>query len=249
MKVLTMEQGTEAWFDARRGKITGTRLADMWVARAYTVNDVKAKLDELAIPYLKSATKGVLEGLLPESARIELELGGPKKVGFYETLAEMLGIDPDEEDRMGRGLRLEDDAASNWEADSGKHPVKVGICVSDVDPRIIQSPDRLVEIPGVPLDKTTEALEIKCLSPARHLQAVVENRIPDEFESQKIQYFIVNPHLQVLHFVFYDPRIKSAPYFTIDVTREELGDKPDKYLRFQLQQLQELDEIAARLAF
>ena len=35
---------------------------------------------------------------------------GNRKIGFYELIAERLAIDPDDENRMDRGLRLEDEA-------------------------------------------------------------------------------------------------------------------------------------------
>lgn len=203
MQLLNLEQGSDAWFDFRKGKISGTHLAALYSKR------------------------------------------GTRKLGFYETIAERLAIEPDDENRMERGLRLEDEAAQLFAQKYGKKPEVVGVCVSDENPAIINSPDRLIKNRG----KYTEALEIKCLSPARHIQAVVENKVPDEYEAQKIQYFIVNPELQKLYFVFYDPRIQSVPFFVVEVTRKELGDLPEKYKQFQIEQLKEMDDIVTRLAF
>lgn len=247
MTIIDVEQGSERWLEERRGKITGTRLADMWTARAFTKDDVVAKLIELGIEFKKSANKGILEALLPAEARIELELGAEKKLGYYKTLAERLGVDPDDEDRMERGLRLEDEAADEFAKKTGKELSVIGICVSPYDDRIINSPDRLIM--NLDTGLYEEAVEIKCLSPAHHLQAVDLNRVPDEYQSQVVQYFIVNPDLKTLYFEFYDPRIKSIPYFVVEVTRESLGDKPEKYLQFQLNQLREMDEFIDRWAF
>jgi len=203
MQVLNIEQGSDEWFDYRKGKISGTHLAALYSKR------------------------------------------GTRKIGFYETIAERLAEEPDGENRMDRGLRLEDEAAQLFAEKYNKKPEIVGVCISDEHPSIINSPDRLIKNDG----KYTEAVEIKCLSPARHIQAVVENKVPDEYEAQKIQYFIVNPDLEKLYFVFYDPRIQSVPFFVVEVTREELGDLPEKYKQFQLDQLNEMDEIVTRLAF
>lgn len=203
MQVLNIEQGSDEWFDYRKGKISGTHLSALYSKR------------------------------------------GNRKLGFYETIAERLAEEPDDENRMERGLRLEDEAAQLFAEKYNKKPEIVGVCISDEHPSIINSPDRLIKNNG----KYTEALEIKCLSPARHIQAVVENKVPDEYEAQKVQYFIVNPDLQKLYFVFYDPRIQSVPFFVVEVTREELGDLPEKYKQFQLEQLKEMDDIVTRLAF
>lgn len=170
---------------------------------------------------------------------------GNRKLGFYELIAERLAIDPDEENRMDRGLRLEEEAIELFTSETGKVVERVGVCVHSEYPEVIQSPDGLIKSNG----KYTEAVEVKCLSPARHLQAHIEDKVPSEYEAQKVQYFIVNPDLQVLHFVFYDPRIVSVPYSRIEVTREELKDLPEKYLAFQLEQLAEVDSIVERLAF
>lgn len=170
---------------------------------------------------------------------------GTRKIGFYELIAEQLSLDPDDENRMDRGLRLEEEAIELFEKTTNKKVKRVGICVHDKYPKVINSPDGLIKNQ----DKYTEAIEIKCLSPARHIQAIVENKVPAEFEAQKIQYFIVNPDLEKLYFVFYDPRIATVPYHVIEVTREELGDLPEKYLQFQLEQLKEIDSIMERLAF
>lgn len=171
---------------------------------------------------------------------------GTRKIGFYQVIAERLAIEPDGENPMDRGLRLEDEAISAFTNRTAKLVERVGICQHDYYPSIINSPDGLIRNKdGV----YTEAVELKCLSSARHLEAVITNEIQSEFEAQKIQYFIVNPDLQTLYFVFYDPRVGSHPLHIIEVTRESLGDLPELYLKFQLAQLKEIDEIVERLAF
>lgn len=170
---------------------------------------------------------------------------GNRKLGFYELIAERIAIDPDDENRMDRGLRLEEEAIELFEQRFKKKVERVGICVHDTYPQIINSPDGLIKSNG----KYTEAIEIKCLSPARHLQAVIEDKVPGEFEAQMIQYFIVNDDLRSLYFIFYDPRILSVPLHVIEITRDEVDDRVEKYLDFQLEQLSEVDEIVEKLAF
>ena len=90
---------------------------------------------------------------------------------------------------------------------------------------------------------------MKCLSSPRHLQALVENKVPDEYEAQKLQYFIVNPKLNTLYFVFYDDRVRSNPLHIIEIHRKDLNDLPEKFLQFQLEQLEEVNKIVEELAF
>ena len=158
-----------------------------------------------------------------------------------------MAVDRDDENRMDRGLRLEDEAAQAFAKKHKKKLEVVGCCVSDADQRIINSPDRLVTPKKA--GEYTEAVEIKCLKSAIHLQAAIENKIPEEYFTQKIQYFVVNEKLQKLYWVFYDPAIPSLPMHVIVVTREELGDWPEIMLRFQLAQLKEMDSVLEKLAF
>lgn len=203
MQRINLEQGSEAWVEFRKGKISGTILGDVYSKR------------------------------------------GGRKIGFYQLIADRLGLEPDDENRMDRGLRLEDEAIAEFEKQTGLKVEQDGICVSDFDERVINSPDGLIEQDG----KYVGAVEIKCISPARHIQAIVEKKIPAEFESQVIQYFVVNQDLQTLHFIFYDPRITCKPYYCIEVKREEVADKIEFFKNWQVETLKEIDEIVESLAF
>lgn len=255
MKRILIEQGSDEWQDFRRGKITGTRLRNIWVASEYLVSDAKAKLEQRGIEIPRGyVTKAKLKELMPPEVEAELLIETwkkqEKKIGFYEAVAERLAVQEvgnEDENAMDRGLRLEEDAAIEFAKAYDKVLQTVGCWVSDDHSGIINSPDREV-VPKVK-DKITEAVEIKCLGSARHIQAIVEERIPDEYMSQVIQYFIVNENLEKLYYVSYDPRIKSYPMKVIETTREQLGNKIERYKQFQLLQLKEIEEIVERLAF
>ena len=93
----------------------------------------------------------------------------------------------------------------------------------DDDENIAVSPDGFIG--------TTEAVECKCLSSARHIEALLTRAIPSEYEYQVLQYFIVNDKLEMLNFVCYDPRFMmfvrpgsrkvSLDYFVIGVKRAD----------------------------
>jgi len=249
MQIVELKQNTELWLEFRKGKIKGSSLAAMWSARAYTKDDVVNLLTARGVEFKKSAKKADLEALLTEEEKAVLASEADKKLEFYNIIAEQLCTAPDDEKRMDRGHRLEDIGAMRFAEEFNKEVEVVGCCVSDVDPRIINSPDRLIvpKKPGI----YTEAVEVKCLSPARHLQAIIENEIPEEFFTQKVQYFCVNENLQKLYFVFYDDRFKykNLQMHVIEVTRESLGHWPETMLKYQVAQLKDMDAIIERLAF
>lgn len=170
---------------------------------------------------------------------------GGRKIGFYQLIADRLGLEPDDENRMDRGLRLEDEAIAIFEEQSGLKVEQDGVCVSDFSDQVINSPDGLIKKDG----KYVGAIEIKCISPARHLQAIIEEKIPADFESQVVQYFIVNDDLETLYFIFYDPRVTCKPYYCISVTREEIKDKIEFFKEWQINTLKEINEIVEELSF
>ena len=253
------DQNSPEWFEFRKKRIGGTRLKGLWAAKAWTKEDVANMLDEFEVDYPKTTPRKEgdkpkpkesakeLEARLTPEMRMALLSMADKKIEFYELLADHLGVEPDGEEVRERGHRLEPEAAAKFEEATGKKLQQVGCWCLDEDDRIFNSPDReVVPKKGKPI---TEAVEIKCLSRARHLQAVCEDVVPDEFESQKVQYFVVTPDLQTLYFVFYDPRVISHPYHVVTVTREELGNKPAEYLEFQKVQLAEIDRLVEELSW
>lgn len=170
---------------------------------------------------------------------------GGRKLGFYELLADRLAVNPDDENAMDRGHRLEEEAIAHFMSTTGKEVVQTGIWISDTNDKIAVSPDGAIKNGSV----YPEAVEVKCLSSARHLQALVENKIPDEYQLQVLQYFIVNEFLQTLYFVFYTDRIPSQPMHVIEVDRKDIEDDIEFYYNYEVDTLKEIDELAEKLAF
>lgn len=176
---------------------------------------------------------------------IVVKRGTGKKIGFYELIAERLGIPADGENAMDRGTRLEAEAMETFEKETGKKlDTSLVIWSREDNKNIAISPDAVVE--G---SKNTEAVEAKCLSSARHIEALLTQKIPDEYEFQKLQYFIVNEELETLYFAFYDPRLLAKPFFTIEVSREEVQKEVDEYLEYEKNVLEEVKEIVSQLTF
>lgn len=143
---------------------------------------------------------------------------------------------------MARGTRLETEAVEAYEK---KYGVKVkennDVWVSDDDNNIALSPDGEID--------AVTAIEIKCLSSARHLQAYFEKEVPDDYQTQVMQYFIVNEKLQVVNVVFYDPRITALPVHAIEVHRSEHEETIAAYKVYQIEALAEAKRLVAELTF
>jgi len=199
MKILKFND-ENSWLEARRGKITGTRL------------------------------KGLIN-----------KRGGKPKIGYYELIAERVAIPHNGESYMDRGHRLEDDAIARFEKETGK---KVNsdlvIWQRDDNEYIAISPDGYIG--------KKEALECKCLSSPRHIEALLTNKVPSEYEEQTLQYFIVNDALTTLYLVFYDPSMPKG-FFYLTIKRKDVKDKVEEYLELERKLLSEIDEIEKQLTF
>ena len=123
---------------------------------------------------------------------------------FYEILAERLSVGAqdgiEEVSAMERGHLLEGEAVEIATKKLGlKNVVRDNVWQDGTNPNFICSPDAYTE------DLKT-AIEVKCLSSANHIKAIVEDQYPKDYQSQIVNYFLVNPDLKVLYFVMYDPR-------------------------------------------
>jgi len=198
-KVIKFED-EHSWLEARRGRITGTRLKDLINKR-----------------------------------------GGAPKLGYYELIAERIALPASQENAMDRGHRLEKDACARFAKETGKKVNnELVIWQRDDNENIAISPDGAIG--------KTEALECKCLSSARHIEAWLTKEIPSEYEEQILQYFIVNDSLKKLYVVFYDPRMPKD-FFYLTVSRKDVVDKVVEYLELEKRVLREIEEIERQLTF
>lgn len=174
---------------------------------------------------------------------IVVKRGTGKKLGSYELIAARLGLPADDENAMLRGQRLEPEALAMFTEKTGKKlDTSLIIWERDDDESIAVSPDGVVA-------GEIEAVETKCLGSAKHIEAWVTQKIPDDFQFQKLQYFIVNEQLEILYFVFYDPRLIAMPYFVIEVKREDVEKEVAEYLEYQRKELEWVNEIVNKLTF
>lgn len=265
MIILDLEQNTPEWLEARKGVIKGSNVYNVLATNTATKEELIAILDEYGVDYPKTkndtpkGTKSDFEALLTTEMEAELMRRANKKVEFYQLIADKIAIDTKDEydengeivqsleNMMDRGHRLEDIAADIFQERTGKNIVKAGFCIREDNAGIGNSPDRLIDNDG----KYTEALEIKCIKTARHLQALIEQRIPPEYYSQAIQYFVVNDDLQKLYFAFYDPRIPyDCKFHWIEIVRDDKVQRMvDRYIKYETVLLDEVNKWVEKLAF
>ena len=118
-------------------------------------------------------------------------------LGFYELLAERLTDADDLSSGIERGKELESEALRVASDELGIDFVHGNVW--ELDENHIESPD------GYTKDLKI-AIEIKCLSSARHIQAIYDDVPPAEYRTEYANYFLVNPKLEALVIFLYDPR-------------------------------------------
>lgn len=116
---------------------------------------------------------------------------------FYELLAERLTDSDDLSSSVERGKALESEALEVASDELGIEFVHGNVW--ELDANHIESPD------GYTADLKI-AIEIKCLSSSRHIQAVYDDRPPIEYATEYANYFLVNKDLEMLIVYLYDPR-------------------------------------------
>lgn len=173
---------------------------------------------------------------------IVVKRGTGRKMGFYELIAERIALPADDENPMERGTRLECEAVEHFVKETGKKVnTDLVIWMREDNEDIAISPDGFIG--------KTEAVECKCLSSAKHIEAWLTKQVPDEYEFQVLQYFIVNDKLKTLYFCFYDPRIPAKPFFYLTIKREQVQEQVEQYLQYQKDVLKEIELITTELTF
>lgn len=286
MKILNVSQAqdTEAWLDARIGKITGTKAGTLALEH-YAQKDVakleamadKAKTEEKAEEYREKARQAKRDN---ERLKVNLD--------FWQFLADMIAEQPDGEPPMERGHRLENTnimmACEKFDISPDVVEFDTGMWVSDVDDRIAVSPDAHAKpriFNGLEHNPTF-AFEAKSLGTKYHLQTVVPFRvyqmlnysetpnsqrnelqslalklfpeiletrrefdfIPEQYQSQVLQYFIVNPDLHTVYFTMLDDRVYgSLQHEVFEVDRQSVASEIEAQETKELQTLALIDEL------
>jgi putative phage-type endonuclease len=170
--------------------------------------------------------------------------GKQEKIGFYKLIADKIAL-PKNEDETGleRGHNLEKIAIEKYsEKINKKIDTSLLIWEADFNENIAISPDGIID--------EAEAVECKCLSSEKHIEAYLTQKISNDYYYQVLQYFIVNSDLQKLHFIFYDDRMPDKiKLFVIIKTREELKEDIEKWKEYEINKINEINKIVEELSF
>lgn len=292
MKIINLSQAnnTNAWLNERLGRITGTKSGSLALDH-YQQTDTKKilKYRDKALEQAKKATsKDETEehfrtALKYDELLSETEAKNKRlKVGidFWKFLAETMAEQPDGENPMIRGHRLEPENIHLTLQQLGYEEkdciTDCGIWESDDDPRIACSPDAYQAS-----ENPTWAIECKSLGSAYHLQAVIPwmvhsqrirqraipgnleevaaqvlpaaaislkatgmDFIPDTYQAQVLQYFVVCDTLETLYFSLFDPRVYGdARHQIIPVHRKDIKPLIASHKRKQLNTLHIIDTL------
>lgn len=235
MKILDVSQSndTEAWLAARRGKITGTKSGKLAPEHYRGSDRLKINIDFWK--YLAEIVAMEPDGEPPmerghrlENTNAEITL---KKVGISLDSAQFdtgLWVS-DADDRI---------AISPDVCEKGDAPTWAVECKSLGSAYHLQA---VITYRVWQILQNNPSVELKqfaalYLSPiALDPDALPIDFVPEQYRSQALQYFIVNPDLQTLYFSFYDDRVYGdLAHDYIPIPRDKIS--PDR------------DTLAARIA-
>lgn len=169
--------------------------------------------------------------------------GEGEKKAFYQLIADRLAIPKDDENAMDRGHRLEVEAIEELEKKIDKVFIKdLHIWEREDNNSITVSPD------GYSSD-LKEAVEVKCLNTAEHIESLITGEYPSQYRYQVLQYFIVNDKLEKLYFVMYEPRLRVHQFQYFEVYRKDLEEDIIKYLEYQKEKLKKVNYWVEKLSF
>lgn len=260
MKVLDVEQRSEAWHELRRGKITGSKAKDYLQPRGLLKQDWVNYAKENGKMVTTRNTVAEIKDMFTEDEALELESKAMLNDHIYKLIAENVAkpINPnDYTDRlngrpysaMTRGEILEDEAREAVAKKLGKEVLPGRMWQHDKYEDMLLSPDgEIVNKDG----SVTEAVEIKCLDSWKLVKAYYEDQYPQEYKAQVLQYFIVNEKLEKLHFALYSDCFALVPEIGLQIfgiTREDVAEELALAERLSANVLNLVHQEVERLTF
>lgn len=246
MKIINLSQtsNTEEWLQERIGRITGTKSGSLALEH-YPKTDTKRLIEyrNKALEQSKTAEtqaeadKNFSKAQDYDTRILEAEAKNRRlKTGieFWKFLAETMAEQPNKENPMERGHRLEPENIHLTLQQLGYEEkdcvTDCGIWESDEDPRIACSPDAYQNS-----DNPTWAIECKSLGSAYHLQAVIpwmtysrlvrQHTLPDdlaETAAQVLPKAATSLNATGIDFIPDTYRAQALQYFVVCDTLETL---------------------------
>lgn len=246
MKIINLSQAydTNAWLQERLGRITGTKSGSLAMSH-YPQTDINklvrcrnkaleqsktAETQAESDKYFQKAQDYDTRLLEAEAKNKRLKVG----IDFWKFLAETMAEQPDGENPMARGHRLEPENIRLTLQQLGYEEkdciTDCGIWESDEDPRLACSPDAYENTAN-----PTWAIECKSLGSAYHLQAAIpwmihsqlirQHTLPDELADTAAQVLppeAANPKATGIDFIPDTYQAQALQYFTVCDTLETL---------------------------
>lgn len=146
-----------------------------------------------------------------------------------ERLAEGTGDDDGLESSRERGAQLEGEAIATAEEKLGLKLIRGNVW---------QSEEYHIESPDAYTEDLKTAVEVKCLSSARHIMAIMTDTPPQEYMAEYYNYFLVNDKLERLFIFLYDPRflLEHLTWHAFEMKRKDITK--------QLERMAEVDRAA-----
>lgn len=246
MKIINVSQAhdTDAWLQTRIGRITGTKSGSLAMEHYPQTDTAKLiKTRDKALEQSKTAetqkesNEYFLKAQDYDTRILEAEAKNKRlkvNIDFWKFLSETMAEQPNGENPMERGHRLEAENIQLTLPQIGydrKHCVTdCGIWESDEDPRIACSPDAYENT-----ENPTWAIECKSLGSAYHLQAVIpwmihsqlirQHALPDdlaETAAQVLPLETTNVNATGIDFIPASYRAQALQYFVVCDTLETL---------------------------
>lgn len=246
MKIINLSQAnnTNAWLNERLGRITGTKSGNLAMSH-YPQTDLGKLIEyrDKALEQSKTAKTRAKSDEYFQKARnydtriLEAEAKNKRlkvSIDFWKFLSETIAEQPDGENPMDRGHRLEPENIQLTLQELGYKPedciTDCGIWENDEDPRLACSPDAYQAS-----ENPTWAIECKSLGSAYHLQAVIpwmihlqlirHHTLPDKLADAAAQVLppeTTNPKATGIDFVPDTYRAQALQYFVVCNTLETL---------------------------
>jgi len=226
-KFYEIEQGSEAWLNLRSQLFTASEGASWMIEEPkckLTVDELKAELSDLGIPFIKSASKAVLEALIPdlskfmglssvsEKARIALIR---RKMAMFTTEGQLRAAEANRKLEFNfdikRGNEIEPIARQVYSDEMGFEVVETGFlahesCRFDAAGNPSHgfgcSPDGL--IPDG--DEWSHGLESKAPCPEKMMEWLDDGVLPSEHETQ-VHFSMAVSGLRRWDFIGYCPQL------------------------------------------
>lgn len=148
--------------------------------------------------------------------RLKQVMGKDSSKLIYEMIAEKYKKEESyQSDAMSIGVLHEPWAIDQYEVETGQKVTEVGFITKGEN--IGLSPDGMVG--------KKKAIEVKSPSLAKHIEYIVNDKLPAEYKWQVVHYFVVIDDLKELDFISYNPDFPLKELHIVNVTREALTDE------------------------